>query len=83
MEKTYIPQPVDTSDVQLPEELNQLAEEISKAEASIDEAETVEEVSEAVKTAKEKIDAIKTYLKLYLSELYRLTVFSQSSGTLI
>lgn len=30
MNKTYIPQPVDTSDVQLPEELNMLVEDMAR-----------------------------------------------------
>lgn len=30
MNKTYIPQPVDTSDIQLPEELNMLVEDMAK-----------------------------------------------------
>ena len=30
MKKNYVPQPMDTSDIQLPEELNALIEQISK-----------------------------------------------------
>jgi len=30
MNKTYIPQPMDTSDIQLPEELNDLVEQMAK-----------------------------------------------------
>jgi ryanodine receptor 2 len=30
MEKRYVPQPMDTSDVQLPEELNGLVEKMAK-----------------------------------------------------
>ena len=30
MEKRYVPQPMDTSDVQLPEELNELVERMAK-----------------------------------------------------
>jgi ryanodine receptor 2 len=30
MKKNYVPQPMDTSDVQLPEELNELIEQVAK-----------------------------------------------------
>ena len=30
MKKNYVPQPVDTSDIQLPEELNELIEQMAK-----------------------------------------------------
>ena len=30
MKKIYVPQPIDTSDVRLPEELNELVEKIAK-----------------------------------------------------
>ena len=30
MEKNYVPQPIDTSDIRLPEELNELIEQMSK-----------------------------------------------------
>ena len=58
MEKTYTPQPIDTSDVQLPEELNQLAEQISK---NVHEVWAKNRRDQGWKYGKERSDALKQH----------------------
>ena len=58
MEKTYTPQPIDTSDVQLPEELNQLAEQISK---NVHEVWAKNRMDQGWKYGKERSDALKQH----------------------
>ena len=61
MEKTYIPQPIDTTEVQLPEELNQLAEQISK---NVHEVWAKNRMDQGWTYGEERNDALKLLVKL-------------------
>lgn len=58
MEKRYVPQPMDTSDVQLPEELNELVERMAK---NVHEVWAQSRIEQGWVYGQERSDAFKTH----------------------
>ena len=58
MEKKYVPQPMDTTDVQLPEELNALIEQMSK---NVHEVWAESRIEQGWSYGEERSDALKTH----------------------
>lgn len=58
MEKKYVPQPMDTSDVQLPEELNALIEQMAK---NVHEVWAESRIEQGWSYGEERNDALKTH----------------------
>lgn len=58
MEKRYVPQPMDTSDVQLPEELNELVERMAK---NVHEFWAQSRIEQGWVYGQERSDALKTH----------------------
>lgn len=58
MEKRYVPQPMDTSDVQLPEELNELVERMAK---NVHEVWAQSRIDQGWVYGQERSDALKTH----------------------
>ncbi len=58
MNKHYIPQPMDTSDVQLPQELNELVEEMAK---NVHEVWAQSRISQGWTYGPERSDALKQH----------------------
>lgn len=58
MKSNYIPQPMDTVDIQLPEELNSLVEEMAK---NVHEVWARTRISQGWKYGKERNDELKTH----------------------
>ena len=58
MEKIYVPQPVDTSDIELPEELNELVEQMAK---NVHEVWAESRMSQGWSYGEERNDALKTH----------------------
>lgn len=58
MEKRYVPQPMDTSDVQLPEELNELVERMAK---NVHEVWAQSRIEQGWVYGQERSDALKTH----------------------
>ena len=58
MEKKYVPQPMDTSDVQLPEELNALVELMAK---NVHEVWAESRIEQGWSYGEERNDALKTH----------------------
>lgn len=58
MEKKYVPQPMDTSDVQLPEELNVLIEQMAK---NVHEVWAESRIKQGWVLGEERSDALKTH----------------------
>ena len=58
MEKRYVPQPMDTSDVQLPEELNELVERMAK---NVHEVWAQSRIDQGWVYGQERSDAHKTH----------------------
>jgi ryanodine receptor 2 len=58
MEKKYVPQPMDTTDVQLPEELNALIEQMAK---NVHEVWAESRIEQGWSYGKERNDALKTH----------------------
>lgn len=58
MKKNYVPQPVDTSDVQLPVELDELVEKIAK---NVHEVWAQNRISEGWQYGEERSDALKQH----------------------
>ena len=58
MEKKYVPQPMDTSDVQLPEELNALVEQMAK---NVHEVWAESRIEQGWSYGEERNDALKTH----------------------
>ena len=58
MEKRYVPQPMDTSDVQLPEELNELVEKMAK---NVHEVWAQSRIEQGWVYGQERSDALKTH----------------------
>lgn len=56
MKETYVPQPMDTSDVQLPEELNELVEKMAK---NVHEVWAQSRISQGWTYGPERNDALK------------------------
>lgn len=57
-EKKYIPQPIDTNDVKLPEELEQLVEQMSK---NVHEVWSETRISQGWKYGEQRNDELKTH----------------------
>lgn len=58
MKKNYVPQPMDTSDVQLPVELDELVEKLSK---NVHEVWAKSRISEGWQYGEERSDALKQH----------------------
>ena len=58
MEKRYVPQPMDTSDVQLPEELNELVERMAR---NVHEVWAQSRIEQGWVYGQERSDALKTH----------------------
>lgn len=58
MEKRYVPQPMDTSDVQLPEELNELVEKMAR---NVHEVWAQSRIDQGWIYGQERSDALKTH----------------------
>jgi ryanodine receptor 2 len=58
MEKRYVPQPMDTSDVQLPEELNELVEKMAR---NVHEVWAQSRIDQGWVYGQERSDALKTH----------------------
>ena len=58
MKKNYVPQPMDTSDIQLPEELNVLIEQMAK---NVHEVWAQSRISQGWTYGKERSDALKQH----------------------
>ena len=58
MEKNYVPQPMNTSDVQLPEELNALIEQMAK---NVHEVWAESRIEQGWSYGEERNDALKTH----------------------
>lgn len=58
MDKRYVPQPMDTSDVQLPEELNELVEKMAK---NVHEVWAQSRIEQGWVYGQERSDALKTH----------------------
>jgi ryanodine receptor 2 len=58
MKKIYVPQPMDTSDIQLPEELNVLIEQMSK---NVHEVWAQSRIKQGWTYGEERSDALKTH----------------------
>ena len=58
MEKKYVPQPMDTSDVRLPEELNALIEQMAK---NVHEVWAESRIEQGWSYGEERNDALKTH----------------------
>ena len=58
MEKNYVPQPMDTTDVQLPEELNVLVEEMAK---NVHEVWAYSRMQQGWSYGEERNDKLKTH----------------------
>lgn len=58
MEKKYVPQPMDTTDIQLPEELNALIEQMAK---NVHEVWAESRIEQGWSYGEERSDALKTH----------------------
>ena len=58
MKKNYVPQPMDTSDIQLPEELNMLIEQMAK---NVHEVWAKSRIEQGWTLGKERSDALKQH----------------------